>query len=194
MNVQPVLLFLGAAFLVANAVRLAEYFQFRKRRHGALLTWTASRPPYYWLSLSIGVVLGGLIALKIWSNREAFRRGDIHRYPFGEIMMFVYYAYLTPLIARIRRGFYQDGIWTDTSFIRYADVGGISWRVGKHPDEQQITLLITSKLRNLARRLIVPADKYAAARRLLRDKIGDREIHFGGTGLDLGVEDDRDRI
>jgi hypothetical protein len=193
-NVQPVLLFLGAAFLVANAVRLAEYFQFRKRRHGALLTWTASRPPYYWLSVGIGIVLGGLIALKIWSNREAFRRGYIQRYPFGEIMMFVYYAYLTPLIARIRRGFYQDGVWTDTSFIPYADVGGISWRITKHPGEQQITLLITSKLRNLARRLVVPADKYAAARRLLRDKIGDRAIHFDGTGLDLGADDVRDRI
>lgn len=190
MNLQPVLLFLGAAFLVANAVRIAEYLRFRRRVRGALLTWTASRPPYYWLSLVIGIVLGGLVAFKIWSNREAFKQGYIARYPFGEIMMFVYYAYLTPLIARIRRGFYQDGIWTDTAFIPYADVGGISWREGEH----QVTLLITSKLRNLARRLIVPGDKYAAARRVLRDKIGDREIHLGGTGLGLGGGDGRERV
>ena len=44
-----------------------------------------------------------------------------------------------------------------------------------------------SRLRNLARRLTVPGDKYGAARRLLRDKIGEHEIHFTGTGLDLGV-------
>jgi hypothetical protein len=186
-NLQSVLLILGGAFLIANALRIAEYLRFLKRRHGALLTWTASRPPYYWLGIGIGVALGCLVTLKIWSNREAFRRGNIARYPFGEIMMFVYYAYLTPLTARIRRGFYQDGIWADTTFIPYEDVGGISWREGEH----QVTLLITSKLRNLARRLVVPGDKYAAARRLLRDKIGDREIQFGGTGLDLG-QDARD--
>jgi MFS family permease len=186
-NLQPVLLLLGGAFLVANALRIAEYLRFLKRRHGALLTWTASKPPYYWLGIAIGAVLGGLVVLKLWSNREAFRVGRLGRYPFGEIMMFVYYAYLTPLTARIRRGFYQDGIWADTTFIPYTEIGGISWREGEH----QVTLLITSKLRNLARRLIVPGDKYAAARRLLRDKIGDHEIHFSGTGLNLG-QDARD--
>jgi hypothetical protein len=55
-----------------------------------------------------------------------------------------------------------------------------------------VTLVIVSKLRNLARRLIVPGDKYGAARRLLRDKIGDHEISFGG-GLDLGGSD-REKI
>jgi hypothetical protein len=49
-------------------------------------------------------------------------------------------------------------------------------------------------LRNLARRLIVPGDKYGAARRLLRDKIGDREIHLEGTGLNLGGHDERNII
>ena len=52
--------------------------------------------------------------------------------------------------------------------------------------------MIVSKLRNLARRLIVPGDKYGAARRLLRDKIGEHAIHFTGTGLDLGDHDERD--
>src|SRR5262245_66328377 len=89
-------------------------------------------------------------------------------------MMFIYYAYLLPLGRRIGRGFYEDGIWSDSTFIPYAEVGGISWREG----ENQVTLLITSRLRNLAQRLRVPGDKYGAARRLLRDKIGDREIHL----------------
>jgi len=55
-----------------------------------------------------------------------------------------------------------------------------------------VTLIIISRLKNLARRLVVPGDKYGAARRLLREKIGDHEIHFGGTGLDLGAHDERD--
>src|SRR4051812_19049064 len=103
-------------------------------------------------------------------------------------MMFVYFGYLVPLTRRIPRGFYEDGIWADSAFIPYNEVGGISWREG----EDHVTLIVISRLRTLARRLIVPGDKYGAARRLLRDKIGEHAIHFSGTGLDLGLHDERD--
>jgi hypothetical protein len=105
-------------------------------------------------------------------------------------MMFLYYGYLLPLSLTIGRGFYEDGIWADSTFIPYNEVGGVSWREG----EDHVTLILISRLRNLARRLIVPGDKYGAARRLLRDKIGEHEIHFAGTGLDLGVRDERDEV
>jgi len=98
--------------------------------------------------------------------------------------------YLLPLNLRIRRGFYEDGIWADTSFIPYNEVGGISWREGEH----QVTLIVISRLRNLARRLAVPIENYGAARRLLRDKIAKHDIHFTGTGLDLGSRDDEDAV
>jgi len=94
---------------------------------------------------------------------------------------------LMPLSLRIGRGFYEDGIWADTAFIPYNEVGGITWREGEH----QATLIVVSRLRNLARRLIVPGDKYRAARSLLGDKIGDHEIRLAGTGLDLGNHDER---
>lgn len=192
MNVQRILtgtlLVLGAGFFVANALRVIEYVRFLKRRRAAVLTWKAAKPPYYWMGIGIGVILGCLVMIKLWMYREAFRRGDLSRYPFGEAMMFLYYAYLTPLTTRIRRGFYQDGIWADQVFIPYGEVGGISWRESEH----QVTLIVISRLRNLARRLIVPGDKYGAARRLLRDKIGHQEIQFRGTGLDLGAHDERD--
>ena len=55
-----------------------------------------------------------------------------------------------------------------------------------------VSLIVISRLRNLARRLAVPLEHYGAARRLLRDKIGEHQIHFFGTGLDLGVHDERD--
>ena len=63
---------------------------------------------------------------------------------------------------RIGRGFYEDGIWADSVFIPYNEVGGISWREGEH----EVTLVVISRLRNLARRLKVPGDKYGEARRL----------------------------
>jgi hypothetical protein len=176
-----VLLLLGIGFLVANARLGLEYLRFLHRRHGALLTWPGPKPPYYGTALAIGVMLGFLVVYKLIVLRQ---------YPFGEIMMFVYYAYLTPLSRRIGRGFYEDGIWADSSFIPYHEVGGISWREGDH----HVTLIVISRLRNLARRLIVPGDKYGAARRLLRDKVSERAIHFSGTGLDLGSHDERDDI
>jgi hypothetical protein len=175
---------LGFGFLVANARLLAEYVSFLRRRRAALLTWPSPRPPYYGMALAIGVVLGFLLFYKLVRLRYS------PQHVFGEVMMFLYYGYLLPLSRRIGRGFYEDGIWADTSFIPYNEVGGISWREGEH----QITLIVISRLRNLARRLIVPMDNYGAARRLLRDKIAAHDIHFTGTGLDLGGHDERDAV
>jgi hypothetical protein len=170
---------LGGGFLIANLKLALEYLAYKKRRRHALLIWRAPNPPQYTFMLALGVALGILVFAKV-----VF----IHRQAFGETMMFAYYAYFFPLSRRIGRGFYEDGIWADTAFIPYNEVGGISWREG----EDQVTLIMISRLRNLARRLIVPGDKYGAARRLLRDKIGEHAIHFGGTGLDLGARDERD--
>jgi hypothetical protein len=178
--VAGILVVLGIGFLIANARLLVEYVRFLKRRRQALLTWQSPKPPHYVMALGIGVVLGVLVMVKLY----------LHRSVFGESMMFIYYAYLFPLSRRIGRGFYEDGIWADTTFIPYNEVGGVSWREGEH----EVTLILISRLRNLARRLIVPGDKYGAARRLLRDKIGEHEIHFAGTGLDLGVRDERDEV
>jgi hypothetical protein len=173
------LLALGGGFLVANALLVLDYWRFRKRRPSALLVWRARQPPYYGLGLGMAVVLGVVIFYKIVvSGQQAF----------GETMMFMYYGYLIPLSRRIRRGFYADGIWSDSGFIPYNEVGGLSWREGEH----SVSLIVISRLRNLARRLAVPPEHYGAARRLLRDKIGDHEIHFAGVGLDLDAHDERD--
>jgi hypothetical protein len=183
-NVQPfitgLLMMLGAGFFVANARLLLEYVRYARRRRGALLTWPAEIPPYYGLGLAIGVALGLLLFYKLFIARQP---------AFGESMMFLYYGYLMPLSRRIGRGFYQDGIWADSTFIPYKEVGGISWREGGHA----VSLMLISRTRRLARRLAVPVEHYGAARRLLRDKIGEHAIHFSGTGLDLGEHDERDQ-
>jgi hypothetical protein len=177
--VTGTLLLLGAGFLVANARLALDLLRFRRRRRRALLIWRTPPPPFYGLTLTLGVVTGLLMVFKVLVVR---------RQAFGEAMMFVYFGYLVPLSRRIARGFYEEGIWADSSFIPYNDVGGISWREG----EQSVALIVISRLRSLARRLVVPLEHYSAARRLLRDKIGEHEIHFFGTGLDLGVHDERD--
>jgi hypothetical protein len=175
------LLLLGFGFLVANVKVAVDYVRFLRLRRGALLIWRTPKPAYYTFGLGLGVVLGLLVFAKLVL---------LHRQAFGESMMFLYYAYFFPMSLTIGRGFYEGGIWAETTFIPYHEVGGISWREGEH----QVTLVVISRLRNLARRLIVPGDKYGAARRLLRDKIGEHVIHFTGTGLDLGAHDERDEV
>ena len=177
--VTGTLLLLGTGFLVANVRLILELIRFRRRRRAALLIWRGPPPPYYGLTLALGVATGLLVMVKLLV---------VHRQAFGELMMFVYFGYLVPISRRIGRGFYEDGIWSDSSFIPYNEVGGISWREGEHA----VSLVVISRLRNIARRLAVPLEHYGAARRLLRDKIGEHKIHFFGTGLDLGVHDERD--
>jgi hypothetical protein len=174
-----VLLLLGAGFFVANTKLVLDYTRYLRRRSSALLVWPSPRRTNDAVTIGMGVALAILVFVKIVV---------LHMQAFGETMMFAYYAFLMPLSQRIGRGFYADGIWADSAFIPYNEVGGISWREGEH----QVTLIVVSRLRNLARRLNVPGDKYGAARRLLRDKIGEHEIHFSGTGLDLGGHDERE--
>jgi hypothetical protein len=182
-DVQPfvsrVLLLLGVGFLVANTRLLSQYIRYVRRRRQTLLTWPGPTPPYYGMGLAIGVVLGILLLYKLFVVRT---------HAFGEGMMFLYYGYLAPLSRRIGRGFYADGIWADSAFIPYEEIGGISWREGPHA----VSLVVISRSRNLARRLAVPSQYYAAARRVLRDKIGERAIQFAGTGLRLDGHDARD--
>jgi hypothetical protein len=54
--------------------------------------------------------------------------------------------------------------------------------------------VLIDRVRRLARKLIVPEGHYAAARRLLRDKIAAHDIHFWEKSLDLGLHDERDDI
>ena len=194
-DVQPIIrgtfLLLGVGFLVANARLGLEYARYMKRRRGALLTWRGPKPPYYVMQLAIGVFLGVILIYNVGRTYREYQGFRMDSRIFGQAMMFLYYAYLFPLTRNITRGFYEDGIWAESAFMPYKEIGGISWREGEH----DVALIMTSRLRNLARRLIVPGNHYAAARRLLRDKIAKHDIHFGGTGgLDLAGHDEREDV
>jgi hypothetical protein len=183
-------LLLGTGFLVANGRLGLEYAKYLRRRRSALLTWRSPKPPYYALQLAIGVALGLILFYNVYNLYRLYHGVTLDRRIFGQAMMFLYYAYLFPLSCTIARGFYEDGIWADNRFIPYKEIAGIKWREGK----QDVALVIISRLRNLARRLNVPAQHYGAARRLLRDKISKHDIHFSGTGLDLLDHDEREDI
>jgi hypothetical protein len=178
-----ILLLLGIGFLVANLRIAFETLKFVRRRSSAVLTWRGAKPRYYGLQLALGVILGFLLFYDMFVLRRPAPQ------LFGVGMMFLYYAYLMPLKVRIGRGFYADGIWSESGFVPYWKIGAVSWREG-----EEIALVIVSRLRSLARRLIVPGTHYAAARRLLRDKIAAHDIQLMRTGLELGAHDARDDV
>jgi len=178
----PRLLFiLGLGFLVANIKVAVDLVRFRRRRQTALLTWRGPRPAYYRFNILLAVTLGLLLAAKL-VRQEPDRA-------FGEAMMFMYYGCAFPLSTRIARGFYGDGIWSDSGFMRWAQISAVSWQ-----EEGRITLVLISNFRNIARRLVVPAHLYGQARRVLRDKVSEHALRIGGAGLDLGSRDDRDAV
>ena len=177
-----VLFVLGLGFLGANIKVGVDLIRYRRHKREALLTWRGERPAYYRLNMLLAVTLGLLLAAKLVRN-EPDRA-------FGEAMMFVYYACAFPLSTRIARGFYGDGIWSDSGFMRWAQISAISWK----EEGRSITLILISHFRNIARRLQVPANLYGQARRVLKDKIRDQALQIGGAGLDLGSREDTDTV
>jgi hypothetical protein len=177
------LLLFGFGFLVANIRLGASLFAYRRRMRSALLIWPGDKPKYYGFSLALGVILGVLLMI------EAFVLDRSPRSMFGEAMMFLYYGYAFPLSTRIRRGFYGDGVWSDSGFMKWSEISAVSWK-----EEPTVTLVLISHVQSIARRLRVPGHLYGEARRVLRDRIQTHDIHIGGAGLDLGARDDRDAI
>ena len=177
------LLLFGFGFLVANIKLGAALWAYRRRMRSALLVWPGDKPKYYGFSLALGVILGLLLM------DEAFVLYRSPRSLFGEAMMFLYYGYAFPLSTRIRRGFYGDGIWSDSGFMKWSEISAVSWK-----EQPTVTLVLISHVQSIARRLEVPGHLYGQARRLLRDRIQTQDIHIGGAGLDLGARDDRDTI
>ena len=178
-----VLFLFGTGFLAANIKVAVDFLRFRRLRRSALLTRSAARPRFYAFSLALGVVLGALLI---------FRVGVQHRPPtqlFGEAMMFVYFGYALPLSAHIQRGFYTDGLWSDSGFMPWGQISAVSWR-----EDEGVTLLLVSHRKAIAKKLDVPGNLYGEARRVMRDKVKAHDIRIGGMGLNLGVRDEQDAV
>jgi hypothetical protein len=173
---------LGGGFLVANLQLVGEFVRFFRYRSRALVTWPGRKPAHYGLLLGLGAVFAVLVFVKVVIQQRP--PIDV----FGEGMMLLYYGYLWPMSFRIGRGLYEHGIWAEAGFMPYRSVGAFSWR-----ETPALTLVINSKARRLARPLSVPREHYGEVRRLLRDKIANRDIDLTGKSFDLG-SDDRETV
>jgi hypothetical protein len=177
------LLLFGIGFLIANIIATTEIVRYHRRKNAVLLIWPRPKPRYYWANILLGVILGLLIVAEILLRRPMYSL-------FGEAMMFVYYIALYPRRTRIPRGFYHDGVWSDSGFMRWSTISGVSWK----EDKQHVTLILVSNTRNVARRLEVPTERYGEARRLLKDRVKAHDLNMGGVGLNLGSREGGDSI
>ena len=129
--------------------------------------------------LGLGRVFGILVVVKLVAKQRAPVEA------FGEGMMRLYYGYLWPMTFRIGRGLYEDGIWTDSRFVPYSKIGGLSWR-GRTRTSRSSS---STGLRSLARRPWVPQCHYGEVRRRLPDKIITHDLHFTTKSFDLGGDE-----
>jgi len=179
---QQILFLFGVGFFVANVVAVMDLLRFSIRRRSALLVWQAEKPRFYRLSFALAAALAALFVLK------RFIYGRPMYQLLGETMMMLYYGVAFPLTTRIDRGFYRDGVWSDSGFMKWAHISAVSWK------EDGPFLILVSRFRQIARRLKIPGDLYRQARRLLREQVQAHAIHIGGTGLDLGSRDEADAV
>ena len=180
---SQVLFVFGVGFLAANIKVITDLLRFRFRRNSSLLVWESPKPRFYGFALALGSVLGLLVAVRV------FVLGHPLNQLFGEVMMLVYYGYAFPMSTRITRGFYRDGVWSDRGFLRWGQIGAVSWMEGA-----SVTLLLVPHVRQIVKRLEVPGHLYGEARRLLLDKVRAHDIQIGGAGLDLGSRDGADAV
>jgi hypothetical protein len=180
---QLVLFLFGIGFLGANIKVGTDLLRYYRRKRSALLIWENPKPRYYGFSLCLGVVLASLFAFKLFVQQRPTET------LLGEAMMSVYYVFGLPLSTRIRRGFYQEGVWSDSGFLPWRQISAVSWK-----EDGGVTLILISHLRSIARRLHVPGDLYGQARRLLRERIKAHDLHIRGGGLDLGSRDEEDAV
>jgi hypothetical protein len=186
---RQALLGLGLLFAIVDLKVGAQILSWWRKRSQAIVTWPGPKPPFYVINLTIGMLLGVLLFLTSYVEIGRLQRGwGAAPSMFGVSMMFIYYGYLLPLSTRIRRGLYQDGIWTDSGFMRYTEIGGLAWK----GDD---TLVLASRRKALARRLRVPGMHIGEVRHMLRDKISEHAIEFeAGPGLHLGTRDTRESV
>jgi hypothetical protein len=170
---SAVLLALGVYFSVLLGRGFAGYAKFRRVRPTAVLTWPVRPPAHFPFLLVLGAVSAGVAVLNGYLDR-----------PFPHVMsqavMALYFILMVPLSLRIHLGFYRDGVWADTGFLPYANIGRMAFR-----ETPEIVLLLVPRGRSRSVRLPVPPEEYGAVRKVLEEKRREGLVHVDEAILGL---------
>jgi hypothetical protein len=159
-----------SVLIVRGAVR---YARFRRVRSTALLTWPAPRPAYFPLLVLMGAVAAGVAVL------NGYLQHPFHKI-YSQLSIALYFIGVMPVLTRIPKGFYGDGIWAEDGFLPYDRIRRLAFREGP-----ELELLLVPWGGGGAQRLAVPPAEYGAVRRILGDKIRAHALNLEGSILGL---------
>ena len=151
--VAILLVVLGVGLPARQPALAFQLLRFLRLRSSALLTWPGRGRRYPRLLIVMGIVLGLVIVVKllVLHRTDSLRRDDdaaLLRLPGAA-------DGCGSAAASI-----EDGVWLDSGFLPYEAIGGLTWR-----EDPQPTLVVLPRMNRLARRLTVPPQHYAEARR-----------------------------
>jgi len=162
--VNVILLALAVYFSVLVARALAAYLHYQRLSTTALVSWPPPRPRVLSWLVALGVVSFGVAVLN-----GVFNRPFSHIYSQG--VMAAYFIVMVPLVARIRPGMYEDGVWGDRDFIRWSRIARVAW-----VETPEIVLVLVPRGRSSPVRLSVPPGEYGMVRKTLEEKIRCGEV------------------
>jgi len=95
-------------------------------------------------------------------------------------VMAAYFIVMVPLVARIRPGMYEDGVWGDRDFIPWKRIARVAWI-----ESPEIVLVLVPRGRSSPVRLSVPPGEYGMVRKTLEEKIRGGEVNMEKAILGL---------
>ena len=171
---------LAILFTIWIVLTLSRYLRFRKIAPDSLLSWEVPRPWFFNLCMGIGFFMVVLTAVNLF----LLDRPWLHALSQG--LMAIFYVIVFPLSFRIRRGFYETGIWAEQGFLPYQSIRWIGW---KEAPELVLALRTEGRFSGQSYAFLrVPSSYYGQARRILGDRIKDQSLSLQGSLLGLAPE------
>jgi len=171
---------LGVYFTVLLVRAGVLYARYLRLLPTAAVTWPPRRPRFAALVTALGVLAAAVTLLNA-------RLGRPLHHVYGQAAMTVYFLGMGPLVSRIRRGVYRDGVFADRGFVPWGQISRLAFI-----EAGEIALVIVVRGTPLVFRLAMPPGEYGAVRKAVEERIrrGELRVDPAFLGLDSGEDED----
>jgi hypothetical protein len=162
-----------SVLLVRGGVLYARYLRLLPT---AVVTWLPPRPRFAALLTALGALAAAVTLLNA-------RLGRPLHHVYGQAAMTVYFLGMGPLLSRVRRGVYRDGIFADRGFVLWGRISRLAFI-----EAGGIALVMVLRGTPFVSRLAVPPGEYGAVRKAVEERIrrGELCVDPALLGLDSG--------
>lgn len=140
---------LAVYFTLLVALSMYRYRRFHRVRGTELVTWCRKSSWRRSLLLLLGVASALVALLNLAVGRP------LH-HVYSQAIMALYFLVVVPLMNRLPVGLYRDGVWSESGFLPWAEVGRIAFREAP----EIVLLLLRRGHATTPFRLPVPPDEY----------------------------------